>query len=110
MTEAWLLLDVKAIRRAADNPNGTVPLQLPRMSDLEAETDPKNTLNQLLRAASEKRGRRLDQFNQQPQLAARRNRVATLIDDFSPLQTLTSFRAFRAETLRVVGDWLSKQT
>ncbi len=30
MTEAWLLFDERAIRRAADNPAGENSLQLPR--------------------------------------------------------------------------------
>lgn len=47
MTEAWLLVDEKAIRKAAGNPNGRVRLNLPRISRLEALPDPKSSLRAL---------------------------------------------------------------
>ena len=58
MTEAWLLFDEAAIRRAAGNPNGRVSLQLPP-GDPEEIADPKQLLHDLLRTASELGGRRL---------------------------------------------------
>lgn len=39
MTEAWLLIDDGAIRRSADNPNGTARLPLPGIGALEAIQD-----------------------------------------------------------------------
>jgi hypothetical protein len=52
MTEAWLLLDEAAIRRAAGNPSGQEELQIPPPADLEALPDPKSLLHGLLREAS----------------------------------------------------------
>ena len=104
MTEAWLLLETQAIRSAADNPNGSVSIELPRASDLENVPDPKGVLDGLLIAASEKTGRRLAQFKRD--LPRRRGRVAALIHDFSPLRQLPAFNAFRAEAERVLHHWM----
>lgn len=62
MTEAWLLFDSSAIRHAADNPNGKIQLNIPRLQDIERVADPKKELEGLLCVASEKSGRRLAQF------------------------------------------------
>lgn len=53
MTEAWLLISERAIRRAAGNPNGRVPLNLPPVSRLESLPDPKEDLKTLLEKSSE---------------------------------------------------------
>ena len=45
MTEAWLLTNEAAIRRAADNPYGGVDLSLPSPKQLDSLPDPKQTLN-----------------------------------------------------------------
>src|SRR5262249_45652798 len=87
MTEAWLLIDADAIRRAAGNSHSQAPLDLPPLRRLEQESDPKALLHELLIAASEKQGRRLGQFKQD--LASRRARVAEFIADFSPLHVLS---------------------
>ena len=107
MTEAWLLIDAGAIRRAADNPNGSVAISLPRPQDLEAVADPKDVLFGLLVAASEKVGRRLKQFRRD--LPARRTRVASLIRDFSPLHQLPAFQRFQADTISAVKQWCEQQ-
>jgi hypothetical protein len=96
MTEAWLLFDPVAIRLAADNPNGRVRLNLPRVREIEQVVDPKKQLADLLCIASEKSGRRLDQFKRD--LAGRVHRVAEVINDFSPLRALQAFKRFEAET------------
>lgn len=106
MTEAWLLIDAKAIRRAADNPNGSVTISLPRTLDLETVPDPKKVLFDLLVRASEKKGRRLEQLKSPQNLSTRWARVATLIEDFSPLASLPAFQAFRRRTLGLVSRWL----
>lgn len=87
MTEAWLLFDEAAIRRAAGCPNGTVPLRLPPLKSVESLPDPKDALRTLLVLASNLSGRRLKRF--QPDI----RRLADLTDDFSPLRELSSFRA-----------------
>lgn len=91
MTEAWLLFDPAAIRRAAGNPNGSIPLDLPPPPGAELLPDPKERLHALLREASGLRGRRLKDFHVPPR------RVAALIDDFSPLRRLPAFQHLEEE-------------
>jgi hypothetical protein len=90
MQEAWLLFNEGAIRRAADNPNGTAEIELPKLSRVEEIPDPKEVLFQALRVASGKTGRRLTRFNEER--AA--HRLADLINDFSPLRALPAFQSF----------------
>ncbi len=59
MTEAWLLIDEPALREAAGKPNGQVGLDLPPGSSLESVPNPKRTLFDALRKASELSGRKL---------------------------------------------------
>lgn len=61
-TEAWVLLDEDAIRRAAGNPRGRQPLNLPRPARVEREVDPKRTLEFALMTASGHSGHRLRKF------------------------------------------------
>lgn len=93
MTEAWLLISEDAIRCASGNPNGRVPLDLPKTSALESLPDPKAVLRELLVRASEFKGRRRQQF----QKAAAARRVAEYIDDYSPLRGLTAFQEMERE-------------
>ena len=90
MLEAWLCFDEKAIRNAAGNPNGKAPLNLPSLKRVESRPDPKQELQQALRAACELSGRRLKKFD----TAAAFWRIVDYIDDFSPLRELAAFRAF----------------
>jgi hypothetical protein len=92
MTEAWLLIDEEALRRAAGNPNGRTPLKLPSITQLENIPNPKDELHRLLKDASELTGRRLRQFNVQE----RARRLADLIEDFSPLRKLSAFQELEA--------------
>lgn len=103
MQEAWLLINERAIRRAAGNPAGRVPLLLPALKDLEALPDPKNALYDLLKAASELRGRRLGKLRE----SALARRVAELIDDFSQLRALPAFQYLEADlhTLFTTQGW-----
>lgn len=96
MTEAWLLIDESAIRRATDNPNGTIALAMPRNSKLEHIADPKDMLRQLLITASGKSGRNRRRFVRR--IPERVHRMADLIEDFSPLCGLPAFSAFRERT------------
>lgn len=104
MTEAWLLTDESPIRQAADNPNGTAPLALPPVRQLEQLPDPKSFLNDLLIVASEKAGRRQAKFKRPSELAWRRVRVAQLTKDFSPLRSLGAFAEFERATRAVFPD------
>lgn len=94
MLEAWLLFDLRAIRRAAGNPHGTQSLNLPPLHDLENLANPKETLYQILRNASGLRGRRLKSFNQYAAL----HRIPEFIEDFSTLRTLHAFRRLENDT------------
>jgi len=86
MLEAWLLFDRAAIRRAAGNPNGAMPLELPELSRVEELPDPKAVLHSLLQEASGLKGRRLNN------LRVPVRRVAALIDGFAPLRRLSAFQ------------------
>jgi hypothetical protein len=99
MTEAWLLLDESAVRIAAGNPAGKESLDMPSVESLERLADPKTTLYQLLRRASARKGRRLDSLRPQ----VRVHRLAELLKDFSPLRSLSAFRAFEADLREVLS-------
>ena len=101
MTEAWLLIDDSAIRRSADTPNGTERLPLPAIGALEAVQDPKRVLHDCLLVACDLGRRRREQF--QRRMSERVQRVAFLIEDFSALERLPAFRAFK-EATRVAVD------
>ena len=95
MTEAWLLIDERSIRAAASNPNGVIPLPMPKSRDLEGLPDPKDILRDLLVRASESSGRRLEKYK--ADLARRCHLVAEEIESFAPLRGLPAFRAFEAD-------------
>ncbi len=88
MSEAWLLFDERAVRQAAGNPNGCMPLSLP-VRNPERIPNPKALLRNTLKTASGLSGRRLRQFR----TASAVYRVAECIDDFSQLQGLAAFNA-----------------
>jgi hypothetical protein len=87
MTETWLLFDEKAIRKASGNPNGQAYLGLPSVNQLETIGSPKEMLFEILKKASELRGRQRSRFNP----AKCRVLVAEYTDDFSPLLGLSAF-------------------
>ena len=92
MQEAWLLIDERAIREAAGNPRGRIPLELPRIGQLEALPKPKALLHAALRTASELSARRLQSFKPE----ARAFQVGDCIADFALLRQLPSFQRFEA--------------
>ncbi|MCG8555620.1 MAG: hypothetical protein MJD61_10095 [Proteobacteria bacterium] len=95
MSEAWLLVSERAIRRAAGNPQGRGELGLPKVRDLERTSDPKHVLREAILAASEARGRRRDRLRRD--LPQRIQRVANLIEDYSPLRQLSAFQRFERD-------------
>ncbi|TAJ17049.1 MAG: hypothetical protein EPO68_10025 [Planctomycetota bacterium] len=106
MTEAWLLTDEVAIRRAAGNPNGSVELDLPRPNKLESLPDPKAILRSLLIRATEfSSPRRKRSFERD--IAERARLVAEYTDDFSALRALQAFQAFEAELRGVLSTMAS---
>ncbi len=98
MTEAWLLFDEAAIRSAAGNPNGGMPLNLPRLQDIESIPMPKDSLQTALKTACELRGRALAKFNAREAAG----RVAELINDFSPLSRLAAFQCLQNDLCPVL--------
>jgi hypothetical protein len=97
MTEAWLLFDEGALRKAAGNPNGKMPLSFP--SDPESEPQPKRILLDALREASGLKGHRRKRFR--PETA--RFFLANRIDDFSALRHLAAFRRFEHDVREVLA-------
>lgn len=95
MTEAWLLVDEEAIRRAADRPGGVERLALPRLNQLEALADPKSELRNALLTAANVSGRRAKRFHEE--LPSRIYRVADLMDDFQSLRCLAAFTRLEAD-------------
>lgn len=100
MQEAWLLFDENALRQAADNPRGRIPVQLPSLSDLETIPDPKARLFELLGTASGLAGRHLRRLN----IPTRAHRLAELIQDFSPLRRIPAFQALEEDVRGVLAQ------
>lgn len=101
MQEAWLLFDEAALRRAAGNPNGQQPLELPSLDTVESLPDPKDILHTLLREASGLSGRRRKKFNVNRAV----HRVPDFIDDFAPLWLLSAFQALETEIKTTVQKY-----
>ena len=99
MTEAWLLFDEAAIRSAAGNPRGRRPLGLPHLDNLEKLPDPKRSLHDLLREASELTGRRRRQMNVRRAV----HTVSERVNDFGPLRRLAAFSALERDLDAVVS-------
>ncbi len=97
MTEAWFLHDPVAIRMAVGHPGGRAELQLPPLAQIES-LDAKSRLHELMRDATEKRGRRLRGFSEGQIF----RRLASLVQDFSPLRKLAAFRAVEVELQAVI--------
>ena len=102
MQEAWLLIDETALRKAAGNPNGSQPLNMPKVNELEKLPDPKRSLHDLIRESSGLQGRRLDRL--QSKLSTCVQRVADLIEDFQPLRGLSAFQHLEVELAQLVKD------
>lgn len=100
MTEAWLLFNEAAIRRAAGNVSGRHILRLPAIGDIENTNDPKGILYDLLRTASGLRGRRLRKFSV-PYHACR---IAGFVGDFSPLRALAAFRCLEDDLIAIIQE------
>lgn len=99
MMEAWLLVDEKAIRTAAGNPNGSETLDLPPLSHLEDMPDPKTVLFDCLRKASGLSGVRRKKFR--PHAAV--HRVAQLQTGIGPLRDLEAFRRLETDLSLVLA-------
>lgn len=100
MTEAWLLIDESALRRAAGNSNGHQELEIPPINRLEDQPDPKQALHQLLKDASGLQGRRLKHFPIRESVL----RITEFISDFAPLRGLVAFRELERHVCQVVHE------
>lgn len=65
MTESWLLVNERAIRKAARKPRGKNKLGIPKINNLESVRDPKARLKQALMEASGLSGRKKNDFAKQ---------------------------------------------
>lgn len=92
MTEAWLLFDEAAIRRAAGNPQGRKPLKLPSIRQME-KVHAKDMLHQAIRDASELTGRKAKKL----EVSRAIHVVADFISDYGRLNQLPSFSRLREE-------------
>jgi hypothetical protein len=104
MQEAWMLIDHSAIRRAAGNPNSAVMLEMPAIGNIESITDPKVQLYDLLKEASELKGRRLKKFRPDKHV----HLIAENISDFLPLRQLSAFQRLEAEISEIVNKLFPK--
>lgn len=101
MLESWLLTDELAIRRAANNKNGTVPIKLPDPARIEKLADPKTTLFDALTTASDLPPRRRRGFNVQHA----RSRVSSFIESFAPLRHQHGFIEFENAFNRAIAKF-----
>lgn len=102
MLEAWLCFSESAVRQAANNPTGTVKLNLPSLKQVESRPKPKNDLREALLVASETTGRRRNKFD----TSAAFWRLVDCIEDFSPLRKLPSFQLFEKSLVNLKeNEW-----
>lgn len=92
MTEAWLLFEESAIRRAAGNPQGRKPLKLPSLKQME-KVHAKDILHQAIRDASELTGRKAKKL----EISRAIHAVADFISDYRQLNQFPSFSRLREE-------------
>lgn len=103
-TEAWLLIDELAIRKAANNPNGKNDLKLPSLKNLESCTNPKKELRRVLRSASEWSVQRLKRFDTDAATA----RVVDYIPNFERLRKLSAFQNLETDLRKLrSNNWKS---
>lgn len=100
MTEAWLLIDICAIREAAGNPNGSVPSCLPNLADIEDIADPKSELHRLILDATGLPPRRRKKFNVHSAV----QRIPEYMEDFSSLRRLSAFDALEQQIRTTVAQ------
>ena len=100
MQEAWLLFDEAAIRKAAGNPSGRMPLELPTLNTVESLPDPKSILYDLLRQASGHTGRRFRRLN----IGRCALRVSQFAGTFAPLRVLPAFQALEADLKAIIAE------
>ena len=93
MLEAWFLFDEVAIRNVAENPNGSQRISLPKLSQIETQSDPKSMLRIFMQTASGKQGRRRANFATSKAIVL----LSQTIDDYSPLLNVPSFNRLKTD-------------
>lgn len=101
MTEAWLLSNPQAIRRAAGNQHGTGELGLPNRKRWEDRPDPKADLDKALLSAGGKRQHRQSRVD----LPRQRRLVAEYTEDFTGLRGLPSFDFFESQLVEKLKEF-----
>jgi hypothetical protein len=101
MTEAWLLVDERAIRKVAGNPGGRMPLNLPKLAEVERHKDPKDVLKNALSTASGLSGRRLSTFK--CDFGHHRRALLETLDRSGDVTRLPSWQRFVDDIVRAVG-------
>jgi len=101
-TEAWALVSESAIRRAADNPSGDVPLDIPEPSEVEKISEPKKRLNRLLLDASGYSGRHLENFKDD--LATRKRRIVEQIEVTGPVSQVPAWQKLSDDITSALED------
>ncbi|SMC06822.1 protein of unknown function [Rubrobacter radiotolerans DSM 5868] len=89
-TEAWLLLDEQAIRNIADNPRGTIQLNLPAANRVEDIPSPKEFLHRTILKASEQTGRRYRRIEQK--ISQKCGLMLDALDPEGPVKDVPSWR------------------
>jgi hypothetical protein len=103
MTEAWLLLDERAIRQVAGNPNGRMALDLPTAREVERIADPKTHLRDCLLTASGAAGRRREMLrNRFPQ---HRRQLLERLDPKGKVTSLKAWQALVDSIDQVAAQW-----
>jgi hypothetical protein len=103
MTEAWLLLDERAIREVAGRPSGRVPLDLPPAGRVESLADPKAKLADVLLLASESKGRKREGVRRD--FGKHRAQLLQRLDVTGPVSKLAAWQRLRADSAEAVR-WL----
>ncbi|MEQ1733684.1 MAG: hypothetical protein ABL940_08425 [Bacteroidia bacterium] len=100
MMETWLLINETAIKKAADNPNSNINLQLPNINKLETIKNSKERLHTMLIECSGYKGRRAKEFNVHKAV----HRVAEYITDYSVLREIEAFKIFENDLKEVMKN------
>jgi len=107
MTEAWLLIDERAIRQVAGNPGGHMDLGLPKLHEIERKADPKKLLGECLIRAADATGRRRKAL--ESRFSNHRRQLLQRLDPNGPVTQLTGWQALEHDIDAVTRRWLSQQ-
>lgn len=103
MTEAWLLLDERAIRMVAGNPDGRTALNLPQVHEVERRSNPKAILAQAILMASGKTGRRRDRLTNR--FGHHRRRLLEQLDLDGPVTRLRAWQDLEQRIEALADEW-----